>query len=147
MPSIKQIIAEVQLDATRGPNQKAFVVQAIRDAEERLKLKAPKASRKVSNAKGEMTLEEWEAKEGCALNASMLADWGRKHLLCPRMVHHMVQEFRHEMMAKGKQYANFRMAFMTYLTKGYLSKPLAACTLERSHYKPGTTIETRGNNI
>ena len=144
MASIKQIIAEIQLADYLPTSHKQKVVQIIRDAEERLKIKGVNSRpRKVSNVKNAITLEEWENIHG-PLRSTMMWDWIRQQKLCPQMIAKMIQEFRTEMQGKGKQYANFRAAFQTYLAKGYLSKPITACTLERSPYKSETVIETKG---
>lgn len=148
MPSIKQIIAEIQLAATLGPNQKSFVVQAIRDAEQRLTLKLIGTKvRKISNAKGLVTLEAWETGRGKELHYTDLTAWIAKHRLCEFSVRMMIEEFRAEMQAKGKQYADFSRAFNVYLTKGYLSKKMSDCTIERSPYRQQTVIDKRGVNL
>lgn len=139
MPSIKQIIAEIQLADTLGPNQKVFVVNAVREAEERLKLKAPRAPRKVTNAKGLMLIDEWEKQHG---QLGVQVQWIAKNNLDITTVAQLLTEFATEMRAKGKQYADFRAAFMTYLRKGYLSKPYAACVR-----KDQTNIDRRGVNL
>lgn len=146
MSSIKQIIAEIQLAADLPPSHKAKAVQIIRDAEERLKLKAPAAPRKITNARNLMTIEEWEQIHSPD-PYHRLFNWIRNSQLCPKVVGNMLEEFRVEMRAKGKQYANFRMAFQTYLTKGYLSKKITECTLENSPFKHGTVVHTKGVNL
>lgn len=146
MPSIKQIIAEIQASDTLPPSHKVKVVQIIRDAEERLKLKVTSQPRKVKNAKGLVTLEEWEVAHG-RLGIDHVIAWVNATKLCPRMIAAMIDEFRREMMAKGKQYANFKMAFQTYLGKGWLSKPITLCTLERSEFKSQTFIQTKGVSL
>lgn len=143
MATIKQVIAAIGHDGTMGPNQKRFVIDAISRAETWISLSSPAKPRKITNSKNLMPLEDWEVANG-QLRTSMLSEWVKARGLCPVMVAQMVAEFRTEMMAKGKQYNNFKAAFQTYLTKGYLSKPLTACTLERSTYKSQTVIETKG---
>ena len=142
MPSIKQIIAEIQLAQTLGPNQKQFVVNAIRDAEERLKLRAPRAPRKIVGAKGLVTLEQWESQHG-QLTTCHVAKWSEKELkLDGTIIGTLIDEFRADMLSKGKQYANFALAFQTYLRRGYLSK-----TLEQCKFRGNTVIEKRGINL
>lgn len=138
MPSLKQIIAEIQLAHDLGPNQKQFAVRAVRDAEERLKLKAPSTPRKVTNAKGLMTLEQWECGHS-RLDVSHLHKWIEVNGLDLLKIAQLISEFRTEMISKGKQYANFRAAFQTYLIKGYLSQPLTACKKQNT-----TVIHARG---
>lgn len=146
MPSIKQIIAEIQLAETLRPNQKTFVVQAIRDAEQRLTLKLVGTKvRKISNAKGLMTLDRYE--ENGILHIGMMGEWVVKNKLCPIAVMNMIAEFRTEMLAKGKQYADFLRAFQVYLAKGYLSKKMTECTLERSPHRRETVVDNRGVNL
>lgn len=143
MPSIQQIIAEIQLAPDLPPNHKAKAVQIIREAEQRLKLKGVSSKPRKAAGKNLVLLDEWEREHG-TLASSMMLDWIESHQLCRQMVKQMIVEFRDEMLAKGKQYANFKAAFITYLAKGYLSKPITACTLSRSPFKNGTTIDHRG---
>lgn len=144
MPSIKQVIAEIQLAPDLPPAHIAKAVQIIRDAEERLKNKGLSSRpRKITGAKNLVILSEWEAEKG-KLCADMMLGWLRGHGLCPSMIEEMIEEFRGEMFAKGKQYANFKAAFITYLNKGYLSKRLEQCKLERSPHYNRTTLDKRG---
>jgi hypothetical protein len=71
-------------------------------------------------------LQSWEEKNG-ELNAQMMTSWIRKQGLHHDHVVNLVEEFRISMMAKGKRYKNFVLAFQTYLVKGYLSKNLEQC--------------------
>lgn len=143
MATVKQVLAAISQDGTLGPNQKRFVTEAIQRAETWCKLQAGPKPRKITNAKNLVSLEEWEATNS-RLCVELIDDWVTKNRLCPIMIGQMIAEFRGEMAMRGKQYANFRMAFVTYLQKGYLSKSLAACTLERSTFKQGTVIHTKG---
>lgn len=143
MPSIQQIIAEIQLAPDLPPNHKTKAVQIIRDAEQRLKLKGLTSRPRKASGKNLVTLQEWEGNHG-TLTSAMMEEWIGRLKLCRKMVSSMVDEFRGEMIAKGKQYANFKAAFMTYLAKGYLSKPITACTLERSAHRTDTTTDRRG---
>ena len=146
MPSIQQIIAEIQLAPDLPPNHIAKAVQIIRDAEQRLKLRGAVNRPRKASGKNLVTLQEWEKQHGL-LSIVMMTDWIDAHKLCYLAVGDMVDEFRGEMIAKGKQYANFKAAFMTYLAKGYLSKRMEACTLERSPYTTQTRIDKRGGNL
>lgn len=143
MPSIQQIIAEIQLAQDLPPNHITKAIQIIRDAEQRLKIKGVASRPRKATGKNLVTLQEWEAKHA-TLSIVMMPDWIETHKLCYLMVSDMISEFRGEMIAKGKQYANFKAAFMTYLAKGYLSKKMDACTLERSPHKQQTVIDRRG---
>jgi len=143
MPSIQQIIAEIQLADDLPPSHKVKAVQIIRDAEQRLKLKNIGKQPRKAHGKNLMILQEWESKHA-TLSIVMMTSWMDSHKLCYLAVSDMVAEFRGEMIAKGKEYANFKAAFMTYLAKGYLSKTLEACTLERSPHKQKTIIDNRG---
>jgi hypothetical protein len=146
MPSIQQIIAEIQLAPDLPPNHIAKAVQIIRDAEQRLKLKGATSRPRKAQGKNLVTLQEWEQAHG-TLTSAMMTEWIDRLKLCRLMVSCMVDEFRGEMIAKGKQYANFKAAFMTYLAKGYLSKQITACTLERSPHKTATIMDNRGVNL
>lgn len=143
MPSIQQIIAEIQLAPDLPPTHIAKAVQIIRDAEQRLKLKGATSRPRKASGKNLVTIQEWEAQHG-TLSTHMMTEWIIRLDLCQQMVAIMVAEFRGEMIAKGKQYANFKAAFMTYLTKGYLSKQITACTTSRSPYYNKTTMDNRG---
>lgn len=143
MPSIQQVIAEIQLASDLPPHHITKAVQIIRDAENRLKLKGVTGRPRKATGKNLVTLQEWE-EANAKLSIVQLADWIEARKLCHLMVSDMVLEFRGEMIAKGKQYANFKAAFITYMNKGYLSKRIDACTLQRSPYKQQTVIDSRG---
>lgn len=138
MPSIQQIIAEIQLAPDLPANHITKAVQIIRDAEQRLKLKGATSRPRKASGKGLVTLQDWEAVHG-RLNASKMLDWLDTHKLSYIAVATMIDEFRAEMIAKGKQYVNFKAAFMTYLAKGYLSKSMATC-VKKDH----THIASKG---
>lgn len=138
MASIQQIIAEIQLAQDLPPNHITKAVQIIRDAEQRLKLKGVNTKPRKASGKNLMTLATWETQDGWA-NATSMNDWAKRHDLDQHMLSEMIDEFRREMLAKGKEYANFAMAFQTYLRKGYLSKTMASCVK-----KQATHIDTRG---
>ena len=146
MPSVKQVIAEIQLAADLPPGHIAKAIQIIRDAEERLKIKGATNRPRKASGKNLVTLQEWEDRYG-TLSTSMMADWIERQELCSMMIQLRIAEFRGEMIAKGKQYANFKAAFMTYLAKGYLSKSMEACSLAKSSFQAKTTINSRGVNL
>lgn len=138
MPSIQQIIAEIQLAQDLPPNHKVKVVQIIRDAEQRLKLKGVKSRPRKASGKNLVTIQEWEEKNG-PLRAYMMESWMKAHNLRYEAVADLIDEFCAEMASKGKEYANFKAAFMTYLAKGYLSKTMVSCVKKQT-----THIDTRG---
>lgn len=147
MPSIQQIIAEIQLATDLPQGHKVKAVQIIRDAEQRIRAKiAPNMPRNIKNAKGLVTLDEWEGSNG-TLRTSMFFDWIKEHQLCPIMMRCMIEEFRCEMQAKGKKYADFARAFHVYVRKGYLSKRMMDCTLSRSPYSQQVVLDTKGVNL
>lgn len=146
MPSIQQVIAEIQLAPDLPANHITKAVQIIRDAEQRLKLKGAVSRPRKASGKNLVTLQEWEYTHS-KLSIVMMAPWIESNRFCHLVISDMVEEFRGEMIAKGKQYANFKAAFMTYLTKGYLSKKIDACAIERSPYKHKTVIDSRGVNL
>lgn len=143
MATVKQVLAAISQDGTLGPNQKRFVTEAIQRAETWCQLQAGPKPRKITNAKGLVTLEQWEEARGKELHFTDFKDWIFKTGLIEFQVRLMIEEFRAEMQAKGKQYANFKMAFQTYLTKGYLSKKFKECMAENH----ATVIHTRGVNL
>lgn len=147
MPSIQQIIAEIQLATDLPQGHKVKAVQIIRDAEQRIRAKiAPNTPRNIKNAKGLVTLYEWESVNG-VLCTSLMAAWVKSCDLCPIMVQKMITEFRDEMMAKGKTYADFPRAFHVYLRKGYLSRKLMDCTILRSPFSQQVVLDTKGVNL
>lgn len=147
MPSIKQIIAEIQLAYDLPQGHKVKAVQIIRDAEERLRAKkAPNLMRNIKNAKGLVELGEWERIYG-TLCTNMMAEWIKQCGLCPIIVQKMIIEFRDEMLAKGKTYADFARAFHVYLRKGYLSRKLMDCTLARSPFTQHVVLDNKGVNL
>lgn len=147
MPSIKQIIAEIQIASDLVDAHKTKVVNIIKEAEARLQAKsAPNRSRNIKNARGLVTLEEWERANGF-LSTCHMAPWIVSNRLCPIMVQRMIMEFRDEMVAKGKTYADFERAFHVYLRKGYLSKKIMDCTLVRSPFTQQVVLDTKGVNL
>ena len=147
MATIKQVLAAISQDGTLGPNQKRFVTDAILRAETWVNLNAPKKPRKITNAKNLTTVIDWELHSGLLADMPRKSAWVEKNKLCPQAVTRMALEFRSEMIAKGKQYADFWAAFQTYLTKGYLSKTLNDCLLENNRSSAGTTIHTKGVSL
>lgn len=147
MSSIKQIIAEIQIATDLPQGHKVKAVQIIRDAEERLRVRVdPNKVRNIKNARGLMTLDEWENING-RLCSNMMPEWIKSCALCPIMVQQMIAEFRCEMMAKGKTYANFERAFHVYLRKGYLSKKLMDCTVARSPFSHHVVLDNKGVSL
>lgn len=138
MPSVKQVIAEIQLAPDLPPSHKAKAVQIIRDAEERLKLKRPNMPRRIVQARGLVTLGEWEEKHG-PLMPVYIKSWIVKNKLSPGMIDALIREFREDMLSKGKQYADFALAFQNYMRKGWLSKKLPECVLKQQ-----THMDNRG---
>lgn len=144
MPSIKQLKDEISAADYFNKEQKHWILAGIGRAEAHLSVKKvnqPKKIRNPAKASGLITLEQWEEKNG-VLGLYHIKAWADAHMLDPVMISAMMREFRVEMMAKGKQYANFKMAFQTYLTKGYLSKKIDACRAKET-----TTIEKRGISL
>lgn len=94
--------------------------------------------------KNNISLAEWEAVNG-ALRPEMMASWIKQHKLDPNGVWNLIEEFRIDMMSKGKQYTDFKAAFMNYLTKGWLSKTMAQIPARAT---PGATQQsTRGHSL
>lgn len=147
MATIKQVLAAISQDGTLGPNQKRFVTEAVQRADAWINLNAPKNPRKITNAKGLMSLSDWEGINGFLVTMVGHSTWAHKNKLDPRMLENMAAEFKREMIAKGKQYADFYAAFQTYLTKGYLSKTLSACLAENNRSETGTFVHSRGVSL
>lgn len=143
MATVKQVLAAISQDGTLGPNQKRFVIEAIDRASIWIGMTQNKP-KKITNAKNLKTLEEWEEDDGWINQSTSMGEWIDRGKLCPNMINMMLVEFREMMRANGKQYANFAMAFRVYLRKGYLSKSMESCTLERSTFKQSTVVHTKG---
>lgn len=94
-----------------------------------------------------MTIDQWEESVGAKLSTIMLLSWMQAKSLNPEIIHVLIEEFRIEMVGKGKQYADFRAAFQTYLTKGYLSRTLISCRTINTTTRDGTTIYNRGGGL
>lgn len=141
MSTIKQLIAELQLAPELDTRQKVVIKKLIEEAEARIAAKAPRAPRKITNAKSLVTLDEWERARGKELHYTDLTDWIARHALDEFQVRLMIEEFRGDMAAKGKQYANFVACFQTYLRKGFLTKTIDACAIAQNG---GTVVHNRG---
>lgn len=93
-----------------------------------------------------VSLQDWEKITGAELNAEMLKSWCQQKKVARAVIAPLIDEFRTEMIGKGKQYADFRAAFQTYLTKGYLSMTLAYAQ-EKSRTLAATEVHNRGVNL
>jgi hypothetical protein len=142
MATIKQVLAAISQDGTLGPNQKRFVTEAIQRAETWCQLQVGPKPRKITNAKGLVTLGEWEATEKAKGWCTRMMTWASENSLSPLAVDSLIEEFRSEMLAKGKKYADFYLAFQNYLRRGYLSKNLEQCRSQSQ-----TTIQTKGISL
>lgn len=103
---------------------------------------APRKPRAVKTGSPLVTLQQWEDARKKSLTVGDLSAWMKLDGLSLSAMRDVVQEFRNEMIAKGKQYSNFAAACATYFRKGYLSKKPDQC---RAH--EGTNIETRGISL
>lgn len=93
-------------------------------------------------------LNDWEARHGAMLSVTMFHRWIEAKAFCPVALRELVEEFRIEMIGKNKEYADFRAAFMTYLTKGYLSKKISQVLLQNQPAREGSVVTgTRGASI
>lgn len=143
MATIKQVLAAISQDGTLGPNQKRFVTGAIQRAETWCQLQTGPKPHKITNTKNLKTLPEWEATHG-TLDSYCFVNWIKEKGFCENVIKEMLEEFKGDMTAKGKQYADFCAAFKTYLTKGYLSKKLTECV--KPAYS-GTIIQRKGISL
>lgn len=101
------------------------------------------------NASKLMTLEQWEAKVCGPLNVGIMDTWATRSNLCKIQLAQLIEEFRIEMMSKNKHYADFKLAFMNYLNKGYLSKKIDQIRLApgQATNKWGNRTATRGLSL
>ena len=108
--------------------------------------KEAEAVKRPKRLKELFDLEEWEKIQGCSLNCSMVASWGRERGYNLVIITQLIDEFRIDMLSKRTKYADFRMAFQNYFNKGWLSvKPDSPklTTAPVDH----TTINRRGGGI
>lgn len=97
-------------------------------------------------AKSLQTLQQWETANGHRLQLSDLIFWVESKGYSIPVINELIEEFRAEMVSKGKHYADFAAAFQVYLRKGYLSvKP----NDQRLMFKPaeGVVINRRGGGL
>jgi hypothetical protein len=107
----------------------------------------PRAARKSSQL---MTLEQWEKSVVYGpLDVPLIDTWATRSNLCKRQLAELIEEFRTEMIAKNKHYADFAAAFNVYLNKGYLSKKLEQIKLRPGEGKNkwGNSTATRGLSL
>ena len=64
-----------------------------------------------------LTLQEWETAQGKRLDARQLLNWIDAKQYDLGIMVHLVEEFRTDMLSKGKAYADFRAAFQNYFNK------------------------------
>lgn len=110
----------------------AQIINGLVSAVVEKKLATPKKIRNTSTKAQLYTLQEWEKLWCGPLNVQLMDTWATEKVLCKRQLAQLIEEFRTEMMAKNKMYADFKAAFQVYLTKGYLSK-----TIDQVKAKPG----------
>lgn len=142
MATVKQVLAAISQDGLLGPNQKRFVTEAVKRAELWINVSTPAKPRKITNAKNLMTLHDWEERNFTLNVPHHLFHWAKSRGLDLNILEDMVEEFRGEMNAKGKQYADFVATFQTYLRKGYLSKNMEQCRNQGQ-----TVIHSKGINL
>lgn len=140
MATVRQLIEKIQHHEKLNDDQKKYVIRLILHAEADIALEQslkPKR-RTIRNRGGDMILEDWESQKG-RLTIETVSKWVFSKKLCPIQVRELVEEFRIEMMSRGKMYADFKAAFINYMNKGYLSKKLhqvrAADSPHSSSYK------------
>lgn len=104
-------------------------------------VKEPKAPR-VKKTSLAMTLMDWEAAQGKRLDARHVLDWIERNKYDLQVMVQLVEEFRIDMMSKGKEYADFRAAFQNYFNKGYLSIKPDNPKVKRAD--TGTSFDRRG---
>jgi len=120
------------------------VLAYIRNKKVAAKLANPK-NYPAPKANNLLTLAQWEAQVGGQLSIGMLTGWTNAKRLDSKEVAQLIEEFRTEMVSKNKLYADFKAAFQTYLTKGYLSKTLAQVAWKapegaNKHFTRGVSI-------
>jgi hypothetical protein len=103
--------------------------------------KKPRAP-KVRNT---MTLMQWEEKQGKRLDVRHMLEWVEKNQYSIPVIHQLIEEFRIDMLSKGKEYACFRAAFQNYFNKGYLSIKPDSPRIKRSDCD--ITFDRRGATL
>lgn len=144
MATVKQLIAELREHPKMNDAQKAYVENLLVWAEARVKQKLLEKQRtnprrRSYTNKELITVQQWAMAGGWEKTAHAYTAWVKEKNLDPKMVNELLDEFIDEMKSKGNRYADFYKTFQTYLRKGYLSKPMAACIR-----KTTTNYDTRG---
>lgn len=107
-------------------------------------VKEPKAP-KVKKTSLAMTLMQWEEKQGKRLDPRHMLEWIERNKYDIAVMVQLVEEFRIDMLSKGKEYADFRMAFQNYFNKGYLSIKPDSPRVKR--VDTGTSFDRRGFSL
>lgn len=117
--------------------------KVVNDVHSNLPLNSPKETnhKKYKKKPVLLSIEAWEESIGVRLCAEMVKSWCKEKKLTRVVTDGLIQEFRVEMIGKGKEYADFRATFQTYLTKGWLSK-----TLEQAQQLSRASVTTVENN-
>lgn len=93
-----------------------------------------------------VTLMQWEETQGKRLDVRHMLAWVDKHGYdIPAMVT-LVEEFRIDMLSKGKEYVDFRLAFQNYFNKGWLSLKPDSPKVKRAN-QTGTNFDRRGGSL
>lgn len=152
--SVRELLAELNKGVgTRLVTEERLRVSRIIEGLERAvrakKEAQPKKIRNV-NTKGKLySLEEWEALWCGKLDVALIDTWATEKSFDKRSIATLIEEFRTEMTAKNKHYADFAAAFKVYLNKGYLSKKpeqIRICPSANSN-KWGNSTSTRGVSL
>lgn len=104
------------------------------------------SKKKINKKKAVMLLAEWEdLPENGRLRVELIDKWILQAKLDRRSVHQLIEEFRVDMGSKGKMYADFKLAFMNYLMKGWLSKRMDQIPAVAADGSANST--TRGHSL
>lgn len=107
----------------------------------------PRTPRVPKNTTKLYSLDEWETLWCGKLDVPLMDTWATEKNLCKRQLAQLIEEFRTEMISKGKRYADFKAAFQVYLNKGYLSKRIEQIKAPVQQNKWGNTTSTRGLSL
>lgn len=149
MPNINMLRKQIsKMTGVYTPNQIAYILAGIDLAEAKLKEMASTRPARIKRPTAAlMNIQQWEEKQGCLLNYSMITKWVRAKEFCPVLISEMIEEFRLAMISKDKQYADFAAAFQNYVNSGYLSKKAYQLHRSKSPYTPSQYHGTRGVNL
>jgi hypothetical protein len=126
--SVRELIKELNegVGLKLAEKNRDYVLRVIEHLQDNIRQRKASKPKVVRNTRAPslVALPEWEESRGHWLCYDDIKQWAKEKQLSEVTLTELIKEFRFEMIGKNKHYADFRYAFMTYLTKGFLSKTL-----------------------